>query len=428
MSAAHRNNPAHPLSTVDRRALLRSAAWTVPAVAAATIAPRAAASQSAAVILAFDRSSYAGVSCGTISGASVVLTVGGVPAAGHDVTITLAGGYRFADGTATLTLISDANGRVALPAVAIPPLGGAGSITAISAAADPVSVGLTSPAVTSRWVIRDQAATPDYNAFGTAPASAQPVTVRFLLDGTDLYHGAGRVDTGVTKVIGGTSAFGVMLPYNEWVQYLKGSTWIIMDGTGNIDDMTLSGTPSTAVPVSLGFLLDGTTLYYNGSTVDTNVTRAIGGTAFGASWVQYLKGTTWVIRDSWGSVDSFRAPATATGVTQGYVIDGSTLYRRGSVAATGVTKAIGGFFGSVQWLQYLQGGTTWVTTSNESEFVVPDLEGTPVTATPLTLGYCIDGTTLYFHGIAIENGVTRAIGGDSGIPGSWVQYRTGPLC
>lgn len=427
MSAVHRHIPAHRPPGVDRRALLRSAAWTVPAVAIATAAPIAAASNPAEVRLAFDKPSYAGVSCGTISGASLVLTVGGVPASGREVTLTLAGGYQFPDGTTTRTVITDVNGRIALPGIAIPTLGGSGTITALSSGASTVSAGLNSPAVTTRWGLREGRNFPSGSP-GTPPWTAQPVTVRFFIDGTNLYHGGELFDTNVTKVVGGTSMFGVMLPFNEWAQYLKGDTWYIVDGTKSFDDTTLSGTPTTATPLTLGFLLDGTTLYFNGSSVDTDVTRAIGGTAFGASWVQYLKGSTWIIRDSWGSVESFRAPATATAVTRNYVIDGTTLYNRGSVAATGVTKAIGGFYGSIQWMQYLQGGTTWVATSSDSEFVPPDLEGAPLTATPVSLGYFVDGTTLYWCGFAVENGVTRAIGGDSGMPGWWVQYRTGPLC
>ena len=79
----------------------------------------------------------------------------------------------------------------------------------------------------------------------------------------------------------------------------------------------------------------GAFLYFNGSSVDTNVTKAIGGTAFGASWVQYLKGSTWIIRDSWGSVESFRAPATATAVTRNYVMGLQVVLPDGEVMFTG---------------------------------------------------------------------------------------------
>ncbi|MFZ8299907.1 hypothetical protein ACO1LN_14180, partial [Staphylococcus aureus] len=60
----------------------------MPAIAAASIAPVAAAASNVPV-LAFDKTTYTGTACSTITGTYLTATVGGVPTAGISVTVAL---------------------------------------------------------------------------------------------------------------------------------------------------------------------------------------------------------------------------------------------------------------------------------------------------------------------------------------------------
>ncbi|KTR98626.1 hypothetical protein, partial [Microbacterium testaceum] len=140
-----------PALSPTRRTVLTGAAWTLPVIAAATITPMAAASN--APVLAFDKSTYNGTACGTITGAYVTVTVNNVATAGKSVTTTLSNGYKFSDGTTTNTQVSGSNGRVNLPAINVPATGGNGTAaatasgaatsTAATSAAPPKLVGVT---------------------------------------------------------------------------------------------------------------------------------------------------------------------------------------------------------------------------------------------------------------------------------------------
>ncbi|KTS91273.1 hypothetical protein NS183_05170, partial [Microbacterium testaceum] len=149
-----------PALSPTRRTVLTGAAWTLPVIAAATITPMAAASN--APVLTFDKSTYNGTACGTITGAYVTVTVNSVPTAGKSVTTTLSGGYKFSDGTTTNTQVSGSNGRVNLPAINVPPVGGSGSLVATSSGANSVTA--------------------------TASAAATGSTVKFLDDTGDGAH------------------------------------------------------------------------------------------------------------------------------------------------------------------------------------------------------------------------------------------------
>ena len=119
------------ISTPSRRTILTGAAWSVPVIAAASVAPIAAAASNDPV-LAFNQTTYNGTACGTITGAYVTVTMGGVAKAGESVTTTLSGGYTFVGGATTNTQVSGTDGRVNLPAITVPAIGGAGSLHAIS--------------------------------------------------------------------------------------------------------------------------------------------------------------------------------------------------------------------------------------------------------------------------------------------------------
>ncbi|MEV7769259.1 hypothetical protein [Microbacterium sp. NPDC086615] len=114
---------------LPRRTVLAGAAWTIPVIAAATVAPTASASGT--VALAFNKSGYTGDVCSTITGIAVVAKNSGAPQAGVPLSVTLSGGYTFTDGSTSKTGISDTNGSYSLPGVIVPASGSTGSATAI---------------------------------------------------------------------------------------------------------------------------------------------------------------------------------------------------------------------------------------------------------------------------------------------------------
>ena len=117
-----------PDDGVARRTILAGAAWSIPVIATATVAP--AASASGTLALAFNQASYSGTACSTITGAYVTATNGGVPAAGVAVTVSLANGYTFAGGSVSASGTSDASGRISLPSINVPGVGGTATLTA----------------------------------------------------------------------------------------------------------------------------------------------------------------------------------------------------------------------------------------------------------------------------------------------------------
>ncbi|PPI52134.1 hypothetical protein [Rathayibacter toxicus] len=158
---------------VERRTLVKGAAWSVPIIATAGATPAFAASPTPT--LAFTQSSYSGAGCGTITGVQVKRTVDGTaPDAGKTVSVTLADGYTFADGTTTYSGTTDANGLITLPDIKVPAKGGNSKFSASSdtlAASASVSGTQNSPAL-YRYNVTDGTATdgPD-----TVPANSTVV-------------------------------------------------------------------------------------------------------------------------------------------------------------------------------------------------------------------------------------------------------------
>ncbi|MEV8240038.1 hypothetical protein AB0O90_07380 [Microbacterium testaceum] len=130
-----KNNPE--AAAIDhglpRRTVLAGAAWTIPVIATATIAP--AASASGTLELAFDKSTYNGTACSTISGAFVTATKNNIPQAGVSITVTLSNGYTFSGGATTTTDVSGANGQYTLPDISVPSIGGTISLQALAGTA-----------------------------------------------------------------------------------------------------------------------------------------------------------------------------------------------------------------------------------------------------------------------------------------------------
>ncbi|WP_022878504.1 hypothetical protein [Microbacterium sp. B19] len=193
-SAPHRPN---------RRSVLTGAAWTLPAIAAAALAP--VASASATTTLTFDRTSYTGSVCAPVTGASITVFTDGGAAAGSIVTVVASTGYRFESGATTFTGVSDSNGRVALPPIQVQAGGTTGTLTATTAGAT-AAAALTAPPSTTtqtahRRVWTDTGA--DYPADSTdvaVPTGSHAVGTLVTLDPSGvLRRAASTISFGVTS-------------------------------------------------------------------------------------------------------------------------------------------------------------------------------------------------------------------------------------
>ncbi|MEX0151710.1 hypothetical protein [Microbacterium sp. LMI1-1-1.1] len=118
---------------VKRRTILAGAAWSIPVISVVTAAPAFAATTD--LKLAFDKSSYSGEGCKTITGVKVTATRNGVAAAGESVTVTLADGYTFSDGSTSYTATTGSDGSISLPDIKVPGRGGNSTFSATSGSA-----------------------------------------------------------------------------------------------------------------------------------------------------------------------------------------------------------------------------------------------------------------------------------------------------
>lgn len=118
---------------VKRRTILAGAAWSIPVISVATAAPAFAATND--LTLAFDKSSYSGEACKTITGVKVTATRNGAAAAGESVTVTLADGYTFSDGSTSYTATTGSDGSITLPDIKVPSKGGDSTFSATSGSA-----------------------------------------------------------------------------------------------------------------------------------------------------------------------------------------------------------------------------------------------------------------------------------------------------
>ncbi|KTS02585.1 hypothetical protein, partial [Microbacterium testaceum] len=115
---------------LPRRTVLAGAAWTIPVIAAATITPTASASGT--LQLAFDKTTYNGTACSTITGAYVTVTTNGAATTGASITVSLSNGYTFSGGSTSATGLSGTNGRYMVPDINVPAAGGTATSTATS--------------------------------------------------------------------------------------------------------------------------------------------------------------------------------------------------------------------------------------------------------------------------------------------------------
>ncbi|WP_022878632.1 hypothetical protein [Microbacterium sp. B19] len=263
-----------PDDGVARRTILAGAAWSIPVIATAAVAP--AASASGTLALAFNQASYTGTACSTITGAYVTATTNGTPTTGASITVTLSNGYTFAGGSATYTSTSDASGRVSLPAISVPSIGGTSALQGVSgtASSSATATGTPAPATITYYT---------YNNLGGIPATATITDVATCSDGVSGHWGFARTSDGNIYSSKNGSTFTLFA--SNTTHLAAADTAAIWSKTDNkvtyYSYTDLGGIPATATITDVATCSDGVSGHWGfARTSDGNIYSSKNGSTF----------------------------------------------------------------------------------------------------------------------------------------------------
>ncbi len=328
---------------IKRRTIMAGAAWTIPVVAVATATPAFAATDSPT--LKFTQSSYSGNGCGTIQGVQVQRTTdGSTPDVGKPVTVTLADGYTFSDGSTSVTRTTGSDGRITLPDIKVPAKGGSSTFSATSndlSASAPVKSQSASGGVYQYQT--GGAGNGSQGPFFTAPPGSQAVGDNFVLSSSNntLYDlNGGVISTGVAYASGWNNKDG-----SHYVTYTTNAGVYIYE-SGQGARQVRSGDYTDTRPVGAAFILQNDSLSdLNGGLISTGVASAAGNTNRDGS--QYVTYTTdagiYIYETGKGSQRVLAGNFTNTkAVGDAFTLQNDTLRDlNGDVISTGVASAAG---------------------------------------------------------------------------------------
>ncbi|MFJ4037072.1 hypothetical protein ACIPVB_03215 [Microbacterium sp. NPDC090007] len=256
----------------SRRTIIAGAAWSVPAIAALSASPAAAASND--TVLTFDQASYSGQVCTTISGAYVTATTGGAAAAGKVVTVSLAGGFTFSGGSTSATGTTGGDGRFTLPTITVPNQPNSGTATATATGAAATSVPLQAKGTFARFMTIHNIEVVSDTVFDLIPSTAVPIGgYGLFLDGSTLWYGNSVFSSNISKARGNRSDTTDFFSYIE-----NGVAKSAYGSNGSVTAIrTWANVPGTATPVgAYGTFLDNGNLWYFDAIVASGVDRAAG--------------------------------------------------------------------------------------------------------------------------------------------------------
>ncbi|RWR21211.1 hypothetical protein D8Y23_04305 [Microbacterium enclense] len=357
-------------------------------IAAASIAPMASASGVTA--LAFNQSTYNGTACGTITGAYVTVTEGGVPKAGESVTVSLSGGYTFSGGSTTNTEVSGPDGRVNLPAIVVPAAGGPATLTGTSGS-ETATAAISATSNSAAYVYR----TPGQTSTASVPAGSIPLNAGWFLYGTTLYDWQGNHNYS-----------------SDVLSYSPG--WVYTNGTNHIAVTTSTGqnyifrqggatitpaVPNGSTPLNSGYFLKNGTLYHwEGNQIATNVAATSTGWTYtnGVDQIaaRLSDGKSYIYRYGQSTITA-SVPDGSTPLDAGYFLKNGTLYHwEGNQTATNVTAT------STGWTYTNGVDQIAVRLNNEKSYIYRYGQSTitasvPDGSTPLDAGYFLKNGTLY---------------------------------
>ncbi|MDQ1074727.1 MULTISPECIES: hypothetical protein [Microbacterium] len=375
--------------SATRRTVLAGAAWSVPVIAAASMAPLAAASDT--VTLTFDKSTYNGTACSTISGAYVTATVNSVPTAGKSVTTTLSNGYKFSDGTTTNTQASGSNGRVNLPAINVPAQGGAATLTGTSGpSAATTTAAILGTANSKNYIYRQGTSrlTP------AAPNGSTPLNASYFLKNGTLYHWeGGQIATNIAETSTGWT-------YTNGVDQIgvltkDGKNYIYRQGTSKLTPAAPDG--STPLNASY-FLKNGTLYHWSGGQIATNIAETSTGWTYtdGVDHIAVLTkdGKNYIYRQGKSRLTP-AAPDGSTPLNSGYFLKNGALYHwSGGQIATNIAETSTGwtYTNGVDQIGVLtKDGKNYIYRQGTSKLTPAAPDG----STPLDGSYFLKNGTLY---------------------------------
>ncbi|MBT9606121.1 hypothetical protein [Microbacterium sp.] len=320
---------------VARRTILAGAAWSIPVIATATVAP--AASASGTLALAFNQASYTGTACSTITGAYVTATDNGGAVPGAPVTVTLSNGYTFAGGATTMSSVTDANGRVAISSISAPGYGGTATISATTGSSSAYStVSSAAPWVPGYF---DQVG---YHATSNVPANATAAFSNLFLTPTNT----------LVNSTGGANLVGFKM-YGEPYRMGNGAYRIgilLADGTTLVENSGIrtatSNVPLNSTPVFSNWFLtpSGQLVGSNGSLVLSDVSSfgkvyyKNDGSSFKVAVSLTNGGTGWFEDSVYNSTTGVPSGSKPAFSDQFITPSNALVGRNGSVLLTGVTS------------------------------------------------------------------------------------------
>ncbi|PPH60985.1 hypothetical protein C5C93_03685 [Rathayibacter toxicus] len=326
---------------IERRTIVQGATWTIPAAALAVATPAFAASPQPT--LAFTQSSYTGIACKTITGVQVKRTADGTaPDPGKTISVTLANGYTFADGTTTYSGTTDANGLITLPDIKVPAKGGNSNFSASSdslAASAPVTTPATPYAYTTDG-------TKAANSSGAVPANSTAIgDATFLAPNGDLYNANKVIASNVSKA---TFDFAD----NNAVRIAYVTTAGVAHTTDLTTDTEQKTIPANSTPIGDGtFLAPNGDLYYlNASSPPFPATKIIASNVSKATF-EFIEGngvrityvtSAGVAHTNDGTTDTPQTtiPANSTPIGDAtFLAPNGDLYNANKVIASNVSKA-----------------------------------------------------------------------------------------
>lgn len=426
-------DPANP--GLGRRTVIAGAAWSLPVIAAAIAVPLAAAS-ALTPTLEFTQGAYAGSDCAPITGVKVRRTTDGTtPDAGKPITVTLSGGYEFADGTTTFTAISDASGTITLPDVMVPDGGATDAFGAVSGGLSTTAPVTSVPGVGS-FTFYLPSAREDERP--NVPDDAVAVGgAYYLAPGGRLYDADGTlIASGVTSATGQRYLEG-----GNTYRYIEYNT-----ATGTFKYDNVSGTsvsesavPAGAKPVGGRYYLaqPGGRLYFgDGTLVATGVTAAVGERYWNNGAVDYLvdfsTASGVATYNARTKVTSTRTtiPAGAKPVGGDYYLatNGNLYYGNGDLVATGVLSADGQrFLEGAAHNNYVDYSTATGNFSYYNGNASIGRPNVPAGSKPVGGAYYLapNGTLYFASGRVVATNVTSAVGEryyDAGAANYYVDY------
>lgn len=406
---------------IKRRTIMAGAAWTIPVVAVAIATPAMAATD--IPTLAFTQSSYSGTGCGTIQGVQVQRTSdGSTPDPGKAVTVTLADGYAFSDGSTSVTRTTGSNGRITLPDIEVPRKGGSSTFTATSSGLS-ASASVSSQSA-SGGVYQYQTGGNNNGPYFTTPAGSLAVGDNFILsagDQTLVDLNGSVISTGVASAAGYGNTAG-----DHYVTYATDAgVYIHQSGQGS--RAILRGNFSSAQAVGDAFILNNGELRdLNGGVISTGVASAAGyNNPQGSHFVTYATDAgVYIYETGRGSTAILRGNFTsAKAVGDAFVLNNGELRDlNGGVISTGVSKA-SGFHNSNgdHYVTYTTDAGVYIYQTGQGSRAY--LTGNRTSVTPVGDAFILDNGTLRdLNGGAVATNVSSAAGFNN-TPGShYVTY------